>query len=156
MFVSAEMYANIINKKPEGQVVPSLVSKESLWVLVWEVFALSEPLMKVSQLVDSDMPIIAYLYEAMDRITKNLPKHFMRDQVRRVSSSSSWDFIDDRWNNMLHHPLHTTRAFLNPTLFYSGDFDYYSEAMVRFFSCVQRIVPYPRAHVAIPVLEMYK
>jgi hypothetical protein len=65
-------------------------------------------------------------------------------------------FIDDRWNNILHHPLHITGAFLYPTLFHSGDFDYYGTAMAIFFSYVQRIVPDPRAHVAIQVLEMYK
>jgi hypothetical protein len=46
--------------------------------------------------------------------------------------------------------------FLNPIMFHSGDFDYYGEAMARFFSCGQRIVPDPRAHVTIQVLEMYK
>jgi hypothetical protein len=70
--------------------------------------------MKVSQLVDSDRLIIAYLYEAMDRVTKNLSKHFMRDQVRRASSGTPWHFIDDRWNNMLYHSLHTTGDFSQP------------------------------------------
>jgi hypothetical protein len=49
--------------------------------------------MKVSQLVDSDKPIIDYLYGAMDRVTMNLSKLFIRDQVRRASSSTSWDLL---------------------------------------------------------------
>jgi hypothetical protein len=41
-------------------------------------------------------------------------------------------------------------------LLYSGNFDYYSETMVGFFTCVRRIMPDPRVHVAIQILKMYK
>lgn len=40
-----------MTKKHEGQVVPSLVSRESLWVLGKEVFSLSEPLINSSWLI---------------------------------------------------------------------------------------------------------
>jgi hypothetical protein len=51
MFVFVEWYANIFNKKPRGQVVPSLVSRESLWVLGREGFSLSETLINISWLI---------------------------------------------------------------------------------------------------------
>lgn len=60
MFGFIEWYANIFNKKPRGQVVPSLVSRESSWTLGREGFSLSETLINICWLIwqaDHNLPI---------------------------------------------------------------------------------------------------
>ena len=40
--------------------------------------ALSEPLVKVQRLVDSDKPAMGYLYEAMDRAKETIWSYYVR------------------------------------------------------------------------------
>jgi hypothetical protein len=57
------------SKKEDGRAIARLVYSNS-WEGVVEVCLVSEPLVKVLRLVDSDKPAMGYLYEAMDRAKK--------------------------------------------------------------------------------------
>ena len=66
MFVSTKWYSNIFNKKPRGQVAPSLVSRESLWVLGREVFSISETLINISWLIVTSPSQLTHLRPWID------------------------------------------------------------------------------------------
>jgi hypothetical protein len=77
MFLSDEWHGLSFSCKPEGEAICRLVShQESFWVGVEEVVAISEPLVKVLQLVDGDKPVMGYLYEAMDRAKEAICAYF--------------------------------------------------------------------------------
>lgn len=83
--------------------------------------SVSEPLVKVLRLVDSDKLAMAYLYEAwigpkglfeFIMWTKGTPgfnKHMML-----------WDVIDILWTGMLHRPIHVVALFLNLAFSYKA------------------------------------
>jgi hypothetical protein len=68
MFVCDEWRDSTYSGREGGKANARLVYKNSFWEGVEEVCSVSEPLVKVLRLVDSDKPIMDYLYEAMDRV----------------------------------------------------------------------------------------
>eukprot|EP00253_Pinus_taeda_P006483 PITA_06483 len=77
MFISQDWRALSISHKPKGEGICKLVSyDQSFWVGVEEVCAISEPLVRVLQLVDGDKPTMGYLYEAMDRAKEAIHAYY--------------------------------------------------------------------------------
>ena len=58
--------------REDGRTIAKLVYTDSFWEGVEEVCAVSEPLVKVQRLVDSDKLTMGYLYEAMDRAKETI------------------------------------------------------------------------------------
>jgi hypothetical protein len=55
------------SRREDGKAIARMVYTDSFSGGVVEVCSVSEPLVKVLRLVDSDKPAMGYLYEAMDR-----------------------------------------------------------------------------------------
>jgi hypothetical protein len=159
MFVSHEWDDLSFSHKPEGEAICRLVSyQESFWVGVEEVVSISEPLVKVLQLVDGDKPTMGYLYEAMDR-AKEAIRAYYDDKgddgfQRRLQI---WGVIDQRWNNTLHRPIHAAGIYLNPAFSYSCGFRFDVEVMEGFLTCVERMVLSHEEHAEISKeMEIYR
>jgi hypothetical protein len=108
---------------------------------VEEVVAISEPLVKVLQLVDGDKPTMGYLYEAMDRAKEAIRGYYdNKGEDGFQKRLQIWGVIDQRWNNTLHFPIHAARIYLNPAFSYSFGFRFDVEVMEGFLTCVDRMV----------------
>jgi hypothetical protein len=68
MFLSNEWVACVYSTKQDGQAIAQLLRHDQrFWSGVGEVCTISEPLVKVLQLVNDEKPVMGYLYEAMDK-----------------------------------------------------------------------------------------
>jgi len=67
------------------------------------VYSVSEPLVKVMRLVDSDKLAMGYLYEAMDRAKEAIQAYYVGKGSHGFHRQMLlWDLIDTRWTEMLH------------------------------------------------------
>jgi hypothetical protein len=90
------------------------------WERVVEVGTISEPLVKVLCLVDGDKPTMGYLYEAKDRSKEAIQSDYAsKGSLRYEKYITICDLIDEKWNRMLHHPIHAATLVLNPVFSYS-------------------------------------
>jgi hypothetical protein len=101
----------------------------------------SESLVKVLRLVDSDKPTKGYLYEAMDRAKEVIQAYYVGKGSHRFRRKMLlWDLIDTRWTGMLHRPIHAATVFLNPAFSYKCNFDFDGEVMEGLHTYLQRMV----------------
>eukprot|EP00253_Pinus_taeda_P004357 PITA_04357 len=142
MFLSADWRSLSISRKPEGEGICGLVSyDQSFWAGVEELCAISEPLVKVLQLVDGEKPAMGYLYEAMDRAKEAIRAYYADKGDEGLEKQQViWRVIDQRWNNTLHRPIHAAGVYLNPAFSYACGFRFDAEVMDGFFTCVERMV----------------
>ncbi|RWR73175.1 hypothetical protein CKAN_00143100 [Cinnamomum micranthum f. kanehirae] len=115
MFTSNAWSAMSVSSTLVGEVISGIALDNSFWKNVEHIVSVSESLVKVLRLVDSeDKPAMGYLYEAMDKAEKAIQ--------RRLKKKSKflpyWRVIDRRWETQLHSPLHAAAYFLNPGLYF--------------------------------------
>jgi hypothetical protein len=118
----------------------------------------SEPLVKVLRLVDSDKPTMGYLYEAMDRAKEAIRAYYVGKGSHGFRRQMLlWDLIDTRWTKMLHRPIHEATIFLNPAFSYKCNFAFDGKVMEGLHSCLQRMVPDVTIRLDINrEIEMYR
>lgn len=116
MFSHTEWLSSIYSRRPDAQIVKSLLYSERFWKSANEVVRVSEPLVRILRIVEGDMPAMGYIYEGMERAKIVIKTYYngIEDNYMPI-----WDIIDRRWNMQLHSPLHSAAAFLNPSIFYS-------------------------------------
>jgi hypothetical protein len=67
------------------------------------VCSVSEPLVKVLRLVDSDKLVVAYLYESMDRDKGTIWSYYVGKGTPSFSTQMMLhDLIDSQWTEMVH------------------------------------------------------
>jgi hypothetical protein len=158
MFVCDEWRDSTYSRKEDGRAIARLVYSDSFWEGVAEVCSVTEPLVKVLRLVDSDKPVMGYLYEAMDKAKEAIRAYYVGKGSHGFQRQMLlWDLIDTRWTGMLHRPIHAAAIFLNPAFSYKCNFDFDGEVMEGLHACLQRMVP----DVAIRLdinreIEMYR
>jgi hypothetical protein len=102
---------------------------------------MSEPLVKVLRLVDSDKPAMGYLYEAMDRAKEVIRAYYVGKGSHGFPRQMLlWNLIDKRWTGMLHRPIHATAIFLNPPFSYKCSFNFDGEVMEGLHTCLQKMI----------------
>eukprot|EP00253_Pinus_taeda_P034955 PITA_34955 len=159
MFLSEEWHALPMSRKPEGETICRLVSyQKDFWTGVQEVCTVTEPLVKVLQLVDGEKPAMGYLYEAMDKAKKSIRAYYDdKGDEGFQRQLLLWEVIDERWNNTLHRPIHAVGIFLNPAFSYACGFVFDAEIMDGFLICVQRMVQSPAKRTEISKeIETYR
>ncbi|XP_026403487.1 uncharacterized protein LOC113298840 isoform X3 [Papaver somniferum] len=52
-----------------------------------------------------------------------------------------WKIIDNRWDQLLQHPLHEASFFLNPKYYYSLKGDVHDKIPSGMLDCIERLVP---------------
>ncbi|KAJ9159951.1 hypothetical protein P3X46_025400 [Hevea brasiliensis] len=119
MFSHSEWLSSIHSRRPDAQVIKSLLFQDRFWKFAHEAVSVSEPLVKILRIVDGDMPAMGYIYEGIER-AKAAIKAFYKGIEEKYMPI--WDIIDQRWNIQLHSPLHAAAAFLNPSIFYNPNF----------------------------------
>jgi hypothetical protein len=141
MFVCDEWRDSTYSRREDGKAIARLVYNDSFWEGVAEVCSVSEPLVKVLRLVDSDKPTMGYLYEAMDRAKEAIRAYYVgKGSHGFCRQMLLWDLIDTRWIGMLHRPIHAATIFLNPAFSYKCNFAFDGEVMEGLHACLQRMV----------------
>ena len=97
MLLSQDWRELSISRKPEGEGICRLVSyDQSFWAGVEEVCAISEPLVRVLQLIDGEKPTMGYLYEAMDRAKEVICTYYEDKGDEGLEKQQViWRVIDD-------------------------------------------------------------
>jgi len=99
-------------KNKAKQVMNLVLSDGRFWRSITHCLKCVNPLVKVLRLVDGDAkPVMAYIFEAMDRAKEKIAKNFQKQETRY---KKVWKIIDTRWNLHLHRPLHAAAYYLNP------------------------------------------
>lgn len=137
MFTSNAWSAMSVSSTLVGEEISGIVLDNSFWKNVEHIVSVSESLVKVLRLVDSeDKPAMGYLYEAMDKAKKAIQ--------RRLKKKSEflpyWRVIDRRWETQLHSPLHAAAYFLNPGLYFDPKFDKQREVKRGMNDVVEKLV----------------
>jgi hypothetical protein len=150
MFVFDEWWDSTYSRREDGKATARLVYSDSFWEEVAEVCSMSEPLVKVLRMVDSDKPAMGYLYEAMDRTKEAIRAYYVgKGSHGFCRQMLLWDLIDTRWTGMLHRPIHAAAIFLNPAFSYKCNFAFEGEVMEGLHACLQRMVPDVAIHLLI-------
>jgi hypothetical protein len=98
MCVFDEWRDSTYSRKEDGKSIARLVYSESFWEGVAEVCSVTEPLVKVLRLVDSDKPIMGYLYEAMHKAKEAIWAYYVGKGSHRFHRQMLlWNLIDTRW-----------------------------------------------------------
>eukprot|EP00253_Pinus_taeda_P021372 PITA_21372 len=142
MFLLDEQNACIYSTKVDGKAIAQLVKHNpSFWMGVEELCAISEPLVKVLCLVDGEKPTMGYLYEVMDKAKEAIYRYYEdKGEEGFTRGDEIWGVIDEQWNNTLHHPIHATELYLNPTFSSACRFRFDAEVMDGFYHCILRMV----------------
>ncbi|KAL0395354.1 UNVERIFIED_CONTAM: hypothetical protein Slati_4501600 [Sesamum latifolium] len=119
MFSHAEWLACSASRRPDAQLIKSMLNAEQFWSSAREAVCVFEPLVKVLRIVQGDMPAMGYLYEGMEKAKISIKAYYNGIAERYLPI---WDIIDRRWNIQLHSQLHAAAAFLNPSIFYGLNF----------------------------------
>jgi hypothetical protein len=77
MFVFYEWQDYRYSKREDGRAIARVVYNDSFWEGLVEICLVSEPLVKVLRLVDSDKPTMGYLYEDMDRSKEAIRAYYV-------------------------------------------------------------------------------
>ena len=142
MFVCDEWQDSTYSRREDGKAIARLVYSDPFWEGVAEVCLVSEPLVKVLRLVDSDKPAMGYLYEAMHKAKEAIRAYYVGKGSHGFHRQMLlWDLIDTRWTGMLHRPIHATTIFLNPAFSYKCNFAFDGEVMEGLHAYLQRMVP---------------
>lgn len=127
-------------KSNAGKEIASIVLEDAeFWDQCQHIVMVTEPLVRILQLVDSDeKPSMGYLYEAMDKAKECIKKRLrnklcLYGQYIRV--------IDARWDKQLHSPLHAAGCFLNPGIYFSPNFTKQKEVGKGLITTIMRLVP---------------
>jgi len=108
MFVSREWLSITMSARLEGQEVIAMIGKQEFWDGVKGICSMIVPFVVILRLVDGDRPAMGYLYEAMDRAKKTIKKYYEHpdDDNEFGDKYIFWSITNERWGNMLHHPIH--------------------------------------------------
>lgn len=116
---------SIYSLSPIGLEIPEFLLDSSFWRNVEHILKVSEQLIKVLRLVDSeDRPAMGYFYEAMDREKVTTGKNMKKKESYYMPY---WRIIDQRWDNQINSSLHATGYYLNPKKNYSPTFSKHRE-----------------------------
>ncbi|GJM98369.1 hypothetical protein PR202_ga15376 [Eleusine coracana subsp. coracana] len=104
-----------------GKDVSAIILKDvDFWAHCKEVVKVTEPLLRVLRLVDSnENPSMGYLYEAMEKAKESIRSRMMH---RACLYGPYVRVIDARMERQLHSPLHAAGCFFNPGIYFSPSF----------------------------------
>ncbi|XP_059072640.1 uncharacterized protein LOC131873640 isoform X1 [Cryptomeria japonica] len=154
MFVSDAWLGSAYSKRPEAEKIVTIVFDEGFNKSGEELTAVTEPLVRVLRMVDGEGMPMGFIYEAMDR-AKEAISHYYRGNARKCEIF--WRFIDRRWTNQLHQPIHAFAYFLNPKFYFSDSFRADEEVMAGVITCIDKMTPDPELRdKVLDELEIYK
>lgn len=154
MVSSEEWMESPCSKKPGGIAITNLIGSLEFWSSCSAIVHITEPLVRVLKLVDSNKrPAMGYIYVAMHQVKQAIRKEL----VKKTDYLTYWDIIDWRWDRQLPRPLHAAGFFLNPQFFYSIQGEVSNEVSSGMLDCIERLVPETKVQDKIQKeLSLYK
>lgn len=141
MFNSPEYSLNTsYPSKPHALSCVSIIDDAEFWRSVDESVAISEPFLKVLREVSGGKPAVGYIYELMTRAKDSIRTYYIMDEHK---CKTFLDIVDGRWQNLLHSPLHSAAAFLNPSIQYNPETKYLGAIKEDFFNVLEKLLPLP-------------
>ncbi|CAN0837568.1 hypothetical protein LINGRAHAP2_LOCUS1844, partial [Linum grandiflorum] len=138
MVTSHEWMDCPLSKKPGGLKMLDLISDPSFWSSCWTLTRLTQPLLRVLNIVGSGKrPAMGYVYAGMYRAKEEIKREF----IKREDYMVYWNMIDHWWEQKWNVPLRAAGFYLNPNFFYSIQGDIHSEIQSGLYDCIERLVP---------------
>uniref|UniRef100_A0ACD5XUR6 Uncharacterized protein n=1 Tax=Avena sativa TaxID=4498 RepID=A0ACD5XUR6_AVESA len=121
MFTSNKWVKSTYGKGGVGKLIAAIILKDvDFWAQCKHVVKVTEPLLRVLRLVDSnEKPSMGYLYDAMEKAKESIRRRLMHNAClygRYVR------VIDAMLEKQLHSPLHAAGCFFNPSIYFSPSF----------------------------------
>ncbi|RZC68003.1 hypothetical protein C5167_011691 [Papaver somniferum] len=149
MFSSLEWKSSALASTADGTHVTDLVTGvSSFWTEAQMLLKGSLPLIRALHLISGgdSKPQLGYIYARMDQVKEAIKENY-KDQ--KIKYQPFWTVFDGIWNNQLRSPIHSAAFFLNPSLFYSKDFNEDDEMKDGLTDCIERMVEDKRARYLI-------
>ncbi|XP_073109325.1 uncharacterized protein [Elaeis guineensis] len=119
MVTSREWTTSAYAKDSKGKKLTDDVLNSLFWNECATIVKLTEPLIRVLRIVDSDdRPSMGYLYHAMHQARDEMIKRFRR---RKIIVEPYLRIVDSRWDLQLHQNLHAAGFWLNPYFQYDSE-----------------------------------
>ncbi|KAI3950946.1 hypothetical protein MKW92_051412 [Papaver armeniacum] len=149
MFSSLEWKSSALASTADGTHVTDLVTGvSSFWTEAQMLLKGSLPLIRALHLISGgdSKPQLGYIYATMEQVKEAIKENY-KDQ--KIKYQPFWTVFDGIWNNQLRSPIHSAAFFLNPSLFYSKDFNEDDEIKDGLTDCIERMVEDKRARYLI-------
>ncbi|XP_031378187.1 uncharacterized protein LOC116193587 [Punica granatum] len=112
MVTSSEWTSSSHAKESKAKEFVKLLFVDSFWSECAAIVQISEPLVRVLRIVDSDeRPAMGFLLEAMYKAREEMLKRFNK---RKKKIEPYINILDARWDRQLHKNLHAAGYWLNP------------------------------------------
>ncbi|XP_031374203.1 uncharacterized protein LOC116188886 [Punica granatum] len=112
MVTSSEWTSSSHAKESKAKEFVKLLFVDSFWSECAAIVQISEPLVRVLRIVDSDeRPTMGFLLEAMYKAREEMLKRFNK---RKKKIEPYINILDARWDRQLHKNLHAAGYWLNP------------------------------------------
>lgn len=123
-----------------GKDVTAIIWKDvDFWAQCKHVVKVTEPLLRVLRLVDSnENPSMGYLYDAMEKAKESIRARMMH---KACLYGPYVRVIDARMEKQLHSPLHGAGCFFNPGIYFSPSFKMQSYAFRGLMKTIASLVP---------------
>jgi hypothetical protein len=116
MVTSREWVSSAYAKDNKGKKFVDSVLNSIFWGECASIVQMTEPLVRVLQIVDSDdRPAMRYLYEAIHSTKEEMLRRFQR---KRAKVQPFLDIINNRWDEQLYMKLYAAGFWLNPRFQY--------------------------------------
>lgn len=140
MVTSEEWMGSYCSEKAEGIAVLDSLCSQSFWSTCASVVRLTDPILHLLKLVDSQkMPSMGFVYAGLYRVKEAIKKELLDSGDYLVY----WSIIDHRWEQLERHPLHAAGFYLNPKHFNSLEEDGHHHIRSLVFDCIEKLVTDP-------------
>ncbi|KAI3988477.1 hypothetical protein MKX01_026291 [Papaver californicum] len=127
-----------LSKTQGGIAMIEIILSQSFWSSCSTLVLLIDPLVGVLRMVHShECPSVGYILAGMYR-AKEAIKRVLVDKKEYMLY---WKIINNRWDQLLQHPLHEASFFLNPKYYYSLEGDVHDKIPSGMLDCIERLVP---------------
>lgn len=139
MCTSSAWVESIYSSTPIGLDIVDILLNNSFWKNVEHILKVSESLVRVLRLLDSeDKPAMGYLYEALNRAKEVIQSRLKK----KCAYSPYWEVIDSKWDGQLHSSLHAAVYYLNPQFYFNSSVDKQRREITKGFNAVvERLIP---------------
>ena len=119
--LQCRLYISAYAKDAKAKQFVEQVLNTNFWTACADIVKLTEPLVGVLRLVDSeDKPAMGFLYRNMYKAREEMVKRFQRNKTK---VEPYLKIIDDRWDSQLRKNLHAAGYWLNPSCRFSPEFE---------------------------------
>ncbi|KAL9687640.1 hypothetical protein QQ045_032046 [Rhodiola kirilowii] len=119
MVTSREWTTSAYAKDTKAKKFVDQVLDSSFWKQYYDIVRLTEPLVRVLRIVDSeDKPAMSFLYRAIYKAREEMVYRFRRNKKK---VERYLEILDRRWDLQLRKNLHSTGYWLNPAIQFNND-----------------------------------